>query len=193
MNVKVGNVYFPIGLSLIFLVLLITAILNFFTKEVATIGGIGLHRGVRHGVHHLRAAPREDAGDGGNQGHHQHTEQFNRATTEEVTPTSLGFTKPYRKLVSIRSVQNLFMLEKALDETDPETTNVVVMTAKVAPVGEIAPAEQGELDAYDQKLMTAVVDKAETGRQAGQAADRADQQSAARRPQDGRWTCRPRS
>ncbi len=94
-------------------------------------------------------------------GHHQHTEQFNQATTEEVSPASLGFNKPYRKLVSIRSVQNLFMLEKALHETDPETTNVVVMTAKVAPVGEIAPAEQGELDAYDQKLMTAVVDKAE--------------------------------
>ena len=39
LNIKVGNVDCPVGLSLIFLVLLITAILNFFTKEVATIGG----------------------------------------------------------------------------------------------------------------------------------------------------------
>ncbi len=162
LNIKVGNVYFPVGLSLIFLVLLITAILNFFTKEVATIGGTAFTLGfvtVFIVSERLHEKKRRAAGE--IKGRHQHTEQFNRATTEEVSPASLGVTKPYRKLVSIRSVQNLFMLEKALNETDPETTNVVVMTAKVAPVGEIAPAEQGELDAYDQKLMTAVVDKAE--------------------------------
>src|SRR6202035_2667289 len=39
-NIRIGNVEFPIGLSLIFLVLLFTAVLNFFTKEVATIGGM---------------------------------------------------------------------------------------------------------------------------------------------------------
>ena len=32
---------------------------------------------------------------------------------------------------AIRSSQNLFMLEKAILETDPETTDVVVMTAKL--------------------------------------------------------------
>ena len=52
------------------------------------------------------------------------------------SPASLGLTKPYRKLVAIRSPQNLFMLEKALAETDPETTEVVVMTAKWIPPGE---------------------------------------------------------
>ena len=119
----------------------------------------GLHPGLRDGVHRLRALHEKRRAAG--KQHQQHMEQFNRATTEEVTPASLGVSKPYRKLVSIRSTHNLFMLEKALNETDPETTNVVVMTAKLAPVGEIAPAEQGELDAYDQKLMTAVVDRAE--------------------------------
>ncbi len=160
LNIKIGNVYVPIGLSLIFLVLLTTAILNFFTKEVATIGGTAFTLGfvtvfvISERMHHKKQAAAGTL-------HQPHTEQFNRATTEEVTPASLGVSKPYRKLVSIRSTQNLFMLEKALHETDPETTNVVVMTAKVAPVGEMAPAEQGELDAYDQKLMTAVVTKAE--------------------------------
>src|SRR6202044_3958024 len=66
---------------------------------------------------------------------HAHLEQFNQATVGEVTPTSLGVTKPYRKLVAIRSPQNLFMLEQALAETDPETTAVVVMTAKYTPPG----------------------------------------------------------
>ena len=162
LNIKVGNVYFPIGLSLIFLVLLTTAILNFFTKEVATVGGTAFTLGfVTVFIISERLHERKQKAAGKYNKHHQHTEQFNRATTQEVTPASLGISKPYRKLVSIRSTQNLFMLEKALNETDPETTNVIVMTAKVAPVGEAAPTEQGELDAYDQKLMTAVVDKAE--------------------------------
>jgi nucleotide-binding universal stress UspA family protein len=51
------------------------------------------------------------------------------------------------------------MLEKALAETDPESTSVVVMTAKVLPEGD-AEVPRG-LDPYDQQLMTAVVDKAE--------------------------------
>src|SRR6202043_963353 len=38
LNIRWGNVEIPIGLSLIFLVLLITALLNLFTKEVATVG-----------------------------------------------------------------------------------------------------------------------------------------------------------
>jgi nucleotide-binding universal stress UspA family protein len=65
--------------------------------------------------------------------------------------------------VSIRSTQNLFMLEKALAETDPETTGVVVMTAKVLPPlgSQGAPYDQTDLDSYDQQLMTAVVDRAE--------------------------------
>jgi hypothetical protein len=52
------------------------------------------------------------------------------------------------------------MLEKTLAETDPATTDVVVMTAKHVPAGDnhvAAPA----LDEYDQQLMTAVVGRAE--------------------------------
>ena len=51
---------------------------------------------------------------------HQHLEQFNRRTADEFTRGRLGLHKPYRKLVAIRSSQNLFMLEKALAETDPK-------------------------------------------------------------------------
>src|SRR5206468_6264883 len=64
-------------------------------------------------------------------------------------------------LVAIRSTQNLFMLEKALLETDPHSTDVVVMTAKVLPKGGEESPGSAELDKYDQQLMTAVVDRAE--------------------------------
>ncbi|MGH7226678.1 MAG: hypothetical protein ACRELF_25965, partial [Gemmataceae bacterium] len=91
---------------------------------------------------------------------HKHLEQFNQETAGEVTPASLGLARPYRKLVAIRSPHNLFMLEKALAEADPETTSIVVMTAKLIPPG--APIdEQPNLDHYDQQLMTAVVQLAE--------------------------------
>jgi amino acid transporter len=158
-NYRIGNVEVPFGLIFIFLVLAFTAILNFFTKEVATVGGViftavflttfmiseHYHEKRRAGVHH------------------QHLEQFNRQTATEVTPEGLGLTRTYRKLVSIRSPQNLFMLEKALAETDPETTGVVVMTAKVLPPmsSQNGAPETSDLDTYDQQLMTAVVDRAE--------------------------------
>jgi amino acid transporter/nucleotide-binding universal stress UspA family protein len=158
LNITVGGVEVPIGLSLIFLVLLVTAIMNLFTKEVATVSGIIFtlaFLSVFMVTEHFHEKRRRDRGL-----RHEHLEQFNRATAEEVTPATLGVTKVYRKLVAIRSPQNLFMLEKALAETDPETTGVIVMTAKYSPPGDAGPVGP-ELDAYDQQLMTAVVQKAE--------------------------------
>lgn len=156
LNVKIGTVEFPVGLTLILIVLLISAVLNFLTKEVATISGLAFTALfftiflISELVHRHRL-----------QGHrHEHLEQFNKQTADEISPASLGLTKHYRKLVAIRSTQNLFMLEKSLAETDPETTGVVVMTAKVMPTGEQDP-DRLTLDRYDQQLMTAVVQKAE--------------------------------
>jgi hypothetical protein len=74
---------------------------------------------------------------------HQHLEQFNQKTAEEVSPAAIGLSQPYCKLVAIRSTQNLFMLEKSLHETDPDTTDVVVMTAKSMPRGSAWHDQQG--------------------------------------------------
>jgi amino acid transporter len=156
LNIRVGDVEVPIGLGIIFLILLVSALLNFFTKEVATIGGLTFTAGflliftTSEHFHKVRLRGKK----------HEHLEQFNRQTTDEISPAGLGLTHPYRKLVAIRSPQNLYMLEKTLAETDPETTDVVVMTAKVAPVGDF-PVSGPTLDDYDQHLMTAVVDRAE--------------------------------
>jgi amino acid transporter len=156
LNVKIGRFDIPIGLILIFLILLTAALLNLFTKPVATIAGLGFaivffvifYFSERH--HEIRKAGEA----------HKHLEQFNQASEETVSLQSLKLTKPFRKLVAIRSTQNLFMLEKALADTDPDSTDVVVMTAKSSPTGE-ANMDPGHLDAYDQSLMTAVVNRAE--------------------------------
>jgi amino acid transporter/nucleotide-binding universal stress UspA family protein len=155
LNIRVGNVYVPIGLTLVFLVVFLAALSNLVTKPVATVGGLtfaGVFLSVfvtSESIHRRRRQGEE----------HEHLEQFNRASVERVTAESLDLELPYRKLVAIRSPNNLFMLDKALAVTDPETTDVVVMTAKVTPSR--AEAMTSELDTRDQQLMTAVVQHAE--------------------------------
>jgi amino acid transporter len=159
LNFKIGGVEVPFGLGLIFVILLVTAILNLFTKEVATVGGLGftlLFLTIFMVSEHVHEKRRHGQGI-----KHQHLDQFNQERTESVTPATLHLEKPYRKLVAIRSPQNLFMLEKALAETDPECTDVVVMTAKFTPPGESGGGASSNLDRYDQQLMTAVVERGE--------------------------------
>jgi amino acid transporter len=158
-NIHIGKYEVPIGLSLIFIVLLIAAILNLLTKETATIWGSGFTLAfltVFVVTERYHEAKRQQV----QAGPHEHLEQFNQKAAEEVTREQLGLKKPYCKLVAIRSPHNLFMLEKALKETDPETTDVVVMTAKMILPGSTA-TDSSDLDSYDQELMTAVVTKAE--------------------------------
>jgi amino acid transporter/nucleotide-binding universal stress UspA family protein len=157
LNIKIGTVELPIGLILIFLVLLAAAIANLFTKNVATVWGIGFTIGFL--AVFICSELYYERGRKGSK--HEHREQFNRADTTHLTLEGLGITEhPYRKLVAIRSPQNLFMLEKALAESDPATTSVIVMTAKTTPAHQFGQPEE-ELDTYDQRLMTAVVERAE--------------------------------
>jgi amino acid transporter len=155
-NFRVGRYEVPIGLCVIFLILFCTALLNLVTKEVATMGGVTftavflLIFTISERIHERR---RRGA-------RHEHLEQFNEQVSQEISADALALSRPFRKLVAIRSPQNLFMLEKSLAETDPETTDVVVMTAKVTPQGDTSLARPN-LDTYDQQLMTAVVDRAE--------------------------------
>ena len=128
LNLRIRGVDVPIGLGLIFVVLLVSALLNLLTKELATISGLIFTAGflslfmISERIHEKRRRGTK----------HEHLEQFNRAESPDVSLESLQIHKVYRKLVAIRSPHNLFMLEKALAETDPETTAVIVMTAKVA-------------------------------------------------------------
>jgi amino acid transporter/nucleotide-binding universal stress UspA family protein len=156
LNIRVGKYEVPIGLMIILAILLVSAFCNLLTKEVATIGGLGF-TAIFFTMFYI-SERYHDKQRRGKQ--HEHMEQFNQQTTGEVTAPNLGLIKVYRKLVSIRSPHNLFMLEKALAETDPETTGIVVMTAKLMPP-DGALDEQPDLDIYDQQLMTAVVQLAE--------------------------------
>jgi amino acid transporter/nucleotide-binding universal stress UspA family protein len=156
-NIRFGNVDFPLGLCAIFLVLLAAALLNFFTKEVATVGGLAFTAVflaifmISERYYEAKRATKK----------HEHLEQFNEEHAQQLTIAGLGLRRRFRKVVAIRSTQNLFMLETALAETDPDTTDVIVMTAKMIQRGGEANGSLAELDTYDQQLMTAVVQRAE--------------------------------
>jgi hypothetical protein len=68
--------------------------------------------------------------------------------------------KPSRVLVCVRSPQNLHVLERVLKDIDPETTDVVVLHARVLPQAEGHPRTDS-LSVPVRRLMTAVVDRAE--------------------------------
>lgn len=156
LNIRYKDMYLPIGLTLVFLTMMLSAIANLFTKPVATTSGVCFAGAflavftITEYVHRKRRGT----------DHHEHVEQFNREMVVQVTKADLGLTRPYCKLVAIRSPNNLFMLDKALADTDPRTTDVVVMTAKVEPQGADLPSEK-PIDHYDKQLLTAVVNHAE--------------------------------
>jgi amino acid transporter len=156
-NIRIGQVAFPAGLALIFLVVFLAALANLVTKPIATTSGLAF-AGAFLSIFMLTERYHQRRRQGAR---HEHLEQFNQHLVQEVSPQALSLTKPYRKLVAIRSTQNLMMLEKSLAETDPQTTDVVVMTAKVTPPGTEPLSDNLRLDNYDQHLMTAVVERAE--------------------------------
>ncbi len=96
----------------------------------------------------------------GDRGPHEHLEQFNEQAAPAVTREALGLTKAHVKLVAVRSAQALAMLDKALQETDPDTTAIVVIYTKLtAPLPNGIPAPP--MNAHERQLLTAVVERAE--------------------------------
>jgi amino acid transporter len=156
LNLHIAGVEIPFGLLLILAVLLIAALANLFTKEVATIGGV-VFTCVFFAAFWASQRYADPARRGARQ---EHREQFNLQSAEEITPESLGLTKRYRKLVALRSPRSIYLLERALAESDPETTGVVLLMAKVFPLGSAQP-EKLQLDVYEQELLTQVVQLSE--------------------------------
>jgi amino acid transporter len=156
-NTKSGRVDLPIGIIAIFLILFSTACVNLLTKKTATIWGISFtavflaafiiverisHR--RHG------------------GRHEHLEQFNQRSSDNVSIESLGLTHPNPVLVAARGPRSLPMLERILHEINTNQRDVVVVTCKVLPPRTLGITEQETtIDDGDRELLTRIVNVAE--------------------------------
>lgn len=156
LNFKIGGKEIPVGLGLVATVLVCTAVTNLFTKEVATISGVGFTAGFfiifTASEWHTRRA-HAHAGDAG------HVEKFIVENKSELVPQDLHLPQASaRVLVPVRDPNNLIHLRTALEEAHERGSELIVMTVKV---------ERGDqsfqhiFTKEEQKLFTCVVELAE--------------------------------
>jgi amino acid transporter len=142
-NIRVGRIEIPLGLSLIAIILLSIAIVNLFTKQVATISGLTF-TAIFFGVFTIselvsrRKANRQVVA----------FDPFNLAYRQEVSP-EVVHARPGNVLVAVRNPNALWTLERALERTNTEEQDVVVMTVKL-----LTGPHSGERDLYEESLFT---------------------------------------
>src|SRR5438477_2025307 len=160
LNIPLGNGReLPLGVILIGAVLFITAIVNFFTKYQATIGGVTFSI-VFFAIftYSERRVARERAGKP------EGLDQFRIYGNEEPENETLG-VRPGNIVVAVRDPKNLYYLREVLRRTDTAKQDVVVMTARLygggPSFGEAKLEADQVFDHYEQELFTAAVAAAE--------------------------------
>jgi amino acid transporter len=159
-NIHIKGVEIPLGLGVISVILFSTAIVNLFTKEMATIAGVtfSLVFFVVLTISERKTAHQHASGESG-------LEQFNVATDTELSAEAME-VRPGNILVAVRDPRNLYYLRQVLAKTDTSKTDVVVMTSRVYlrehSFGGSEVVETSEVfKKYEQELFTAVVAAAE--------------------------------
>lgn len=159
LNFRIGATEIPLGAALIAIVLLATAVMNLFTKEIATIAGASFTGAffllfiVSERVSRrkeLRAQPSE------------HKDQFRVTARPDVAADTLQ-VRPGNILVAVRSPEALYHLSYILERVDTSRQDIVVMTVRLYSQS-VAPAVADEAQVfndYEQDLLTRVVAVAE--------------------------------
>jgi amino acid transporter/nucleotide-binding universal stress UspA family protein len=148
----------PIGIGVVFLVLASTAVVNLFTKKVATVWGVSFTAGFLLVILVCEQISRRLRGGG----HHEHLEQFNERVVDQPTPAALALAHPDPIVVAIRNPRSMGVLDAVLRETDTTQRDVVAVTCKVLPplTPGITP-EELTIDRNDREVLTRVVNLAE--------------------------------
>ncbi len=154
LNPRIGRTEIPVGLILIFIVLLATAVINLLTKKVATQWGMAFtviffvifslsERLWRH-----------------QHGAHHELEKFNVEYTPELDPARLRLGKRPCKIVPVRDPGNLTHLTRALSEAEHEDVDLIVPTVKLERLTD-ANGERPHFTPEEQGIFSAVVNLAE--------------------------------
>jgi amino acid transporter len=152
-----GGSNIPIGIIAIFLILLSTALVNLLTKKTATIWGIGFTAFFLTAFMIVERISHRRHG-----GIHEHLEQFNEKSSDNVSIEALGLKHPSPILVAARGPRSLPVLEKILQEVDTDKQDIVVVTCKVLPPRTLGVTDQElSLDEGDRELLTKIVTVAE--------------------------------
>ncbi len=156
MNLTVGGVEIPIGLGLITLVLFALCIVNLFTKQIATVSGL-IFTGIFFAVFEM--AEKYTKRRGGQAG----LDQFNLEPGEDLTPETLG-VRPGNVLVMVRNSNALYNLGAALDQTNTQQQDIVVIHMRLlarAGAGEHELAAEDLFSSNEQELFTRALELAE--------------------------------
>jgi len=158
-NLKIGGYEIPIGLASVFLVLLSTALINLFTKSVATVAGVSfaiiffvIFTASEHANRKKYALAEQQMKD--------HFQLLQRDTVERDTLN----IRPGNVLVPVRDYNTLHHLRWALERFDTREHDVVVMSARVSHFGAAAYdlATEQIFSDYEQTLFTRAVSIAES-------------------------------
>jgi len=158
-NIRIGKTEIPIGLLSVFLVLFSTAIVNLFTKSVATISGI-VFAGAFFIIFTLseRANQRKHALTARQMKDHFQLEHQDIISRESVA------IRPGGIMVTMRDAANPLALKWTLAHTSTEERDVVVISVRMMGAGgpEYLSAEEQSFSEHEQMVFTKAVSVAES-------------------------------
>jgi amino acid transporter len=123
-NFYIRGVQIPVGLGLITLMLFLIAIVNLFTKPIATMAG-GAFSILLYIVFTISERSARRGGKA-----HVEMDQFNLEVESELTPEAVG-AKPGNILVPVSNHYNLYHLGNVLDRIKPGRRDVVVLHVRL--------------------------------------------------------------
>lgn len=156
-NLRIGSFELPVGLAVTTLILFLVAIANLFSKQIATIYGVGFtvflfviftvseHINLKK-LHNKRSG----------------LEQFNLDMRSDVTAEAVH-ARPGCVLVAVREYNHMAHLLSVLEKTNLRRHDIVVMTVRPVSTGagEYELSDKQLFSDYEKELLTRVVTMAE--------------------------------
>jgi len=124
LNLRIGKLEIPLGLGFITVTLFSLCIINLFTKQVATLSGVGFTI-IFFGVFMVSERVTKKRGTT-----HAELDQFNLEQESELTPEAVG-ARAGNILVPVSNIHALYHLGNVLDRVKPGRRDVVVLHVRL--------------------------------------------------------------